>query len=123
MAYEAGFIADRVGHIPSGLTVTQGAGARTNAVTLHALSGAITTDTSSLAAEAAAKFTVTNNQVAIGDCVAVCERSGSNGGATKISVTTVAAGSFQICVANNNASGGTAETGAIIINFAVVKAG
>jgi hypothetical protein len=37
-------------------------------------------------------------------------------------VSTVAAGSFKLKVANNNASGGTAETGAIIINFAVIKA-
>jgi hypothetical protein len=86
------------------------------------LSGTITTDTTSLAAEASATFTVTNSGVAIGDVVVVSIQSGSNGGGTSVSVSTVAAGSFAIRVTNNNASGGTAETGAIIINFAVIKA-
>jgi hypothetical protein len=49
-------------------------------------------------------------------------RSGSNGGNTAVTVTTVTAGTFTIKVSNNNAAGGTAETGAIIINFAIIKA-
>lgn len=95
---------------------------RTTGVTLSKLTGTITTDTSSLAAEAAAEFTVTNTTVAIGDVIVVSIRSGANGGNTDVFVSAVAAGSFNIKVANNNAAAGTAETGAIIINFAVIKA-
>lgn len=94
---------------------------RSTAVTLNALSGAITTNTASLAAEAAAAFTVNNNTIGITDVVVVSQRSGSNGGDTEVFVSLVAAGSFQITVANNNASGGTAETGAIVINFAILR--
>jgi len=105
----------------AGGSVTQGAG-RTTGVTLNTITGAITTDTASLAAEATADFTVTNSTVAIGDTVVLSMRSGSNSGGTLINVITVAAGSFGIRVHNGNAAGGTAETGAIIINFAVIKA-
>ena len=105
----------------AGGAVTQ-ATSRTTGVTLSKMSGTITTDTSSLAAEAAAEFTVTNTLVAIGDVIVVSQQSGSNGGNTDVFVSTVAAGSFKIKVANNNAAAGTAETGAIIINFAVIKA-
>lgn len=95
---------------------------RTTGVTLNKITGQITTDTTSLAGLATAKFTVTNSAVAIGDTVVVSQQSGSNSGGTIVHVTTVAAGSFQIAVSNNNAAAGTAETGAIIINFAVIKA-
>lgn len=105
----------------AGGAVTQ-ATSRTTGVTLSKLSGQITTNTASLAAETAAAFTVTNTQVAIGDVVVVSQQSGSNGGNTNVYVSTVAAGSFAITVSNNNAAAGTAETGAIIINFAVIKA-
>ncbi len=84
--------------------------------------GAITTDTTSLAAEASANFIVTDSAVAIGDVVVPCIRSGSNGGNTEVSCVTVTAGTFTLKVANNNAAGGTAETGALIINFVILKA-
>lgn len=103
-----------------GGTVTQLTN-RTTGVTLNKLSGAITTNNASLAAEATADFVVTNSTVAIGDVVVVSVRSGSNGGGTIVSVAAVAAGSFTIRVHNGNAAAGTAETGAIIINFAVIK--
>ena len=95
---------------------------RTTGVTLSKLAGTITTHTASLAAEGTADFTVTNTLVAIGDVVVVSVQSGSNGGGTIVSVSTVAAGSFAIRVHNGNVAAGTAETGAIIINFAVIKA-
>lgn len=94
---------------------------RTTGVTLNTITGAITTNTASLAAEAAAEFTVTDSAVEIGDVVVASIRSGSNGGNTDVIVSTVAAGSFNLKVCNNNAAAGTAETGAIIINFAVIK--
>ncbi len=94
---------------------------RTTGVTLNTLTGQITTNNASLAAEATATFTVTDSSIALGDVPVLAIQSGSNGGGTLAFVSTVAAGSFAISVQNNNASGGTAETGAIIINFAVIK--
>lgn len=104
----------------AGGAVTQ-ATDRSTGVTLSKLTGAVTTNNASLAAEAAAEFTVTNTTVAATDVVVVSQKSGSNGGNTNVYVSGTAAGSFKITVANNNAAAGTAETGAIIINFAVIK--
>ncbi len=42
-------------------------------------------------------------------------------GGTIVSVISVADGSFTIRVHNGNVAAGTAETGAIIINFAIIK--
>lgn len=105
----------------AGGVVTQATN-RSTGVTIDELSGTITTNTTSLAAETAATFIVTNSTVAIGDVPVVAIQSGSNGGNTSVFVSTVAAGSFSIRVANNNAAGGTAETGAILINFAIIRA-
>lgn len=104
----------------AGGAVTQATN-RTTPVTLSKISGAITTNTASLAAETGATFTVTNTLVAITDVVVLSMQSGSNGGNTTLQVTSTSNGSFNITVANQNASGGTAETGAIIINFVVLK--
>lgn len=86
------------------------------------MSGTITTDTSALLAETAADFIVTNSAVAIGDTVLVSQRSGGNGGNTAVTVVGMAAGTFTLRLSNNNAAAGTSETGALIINFAVIKA-
>jgi hypothetical protein len=103
-----------------GGTVTQATN-RSTGVTLDKLSGQITTNNASLAAEAAATFTVTNAKVAANDVIVVSVASGSNGGNTAVTVNAVTAGSFDIKVSNNNAAAGTAETGAIVINFVVLK--
>jgi hypothetical protein len=95
---------------------------RSTGVTVNTLCGTITTDTTSLAAEGSADFIVTNSEVAIGDVVILSIQSGEDGGGTVLSVQDVANGSFTIRVHNGNATGGTAETGAILINFAVIKA-
>lgn len=105
----------------AGGAVTQATN-RTTGVTINKLTGTITTNNTSLAAEAAAKFTVTNSTVAIGDCVIVTQQSGAVGVMTDVVVVAVAAGSFDISVMNGNVAAGTAETGAILINFAVIKA-
>ena len=112
-----------------GIGYTDGAGAsvtqatnRTTAVTINALCGSITTNNTSLAAEASAIFTVNNNAVAVGDVVVVSQRSGAVALLTDVLVSTVANGSFVLKVINGEAAAGTAETGAIIINFAVIKA-
>jgi|SRR3990167_1273580 len=106
--------------VGDGGAVTQATN-RTTGVTLNKVSGAITTHTASLAAEGTADFVVTNSKVEIGDVVAISKRSGSNGGGTIVTVAAVAAGSFTLRVHNGNVAAGTAETGAIIINFVVLK--
>lgn len=111
----------RIGNFIGGTTVTQATN-RTTGVTINTISGAITTNSTSLAAETAAVFTVTNNQIFADDVVVLTMASGSNGGNTTVAVNTVSAGSFVVNVANQNAAGGTAETGAIVINFLVMKA-
>ena len=124
----------RVGHInANGLSTVQslgygtGAGStvtqitsRATGVTIDALCGAITTDTTSLAAGVEATFTVTNSKVAIGDVIILSARSGQTASTSVPIVTAVAAGSFDITLTNLHAS--TADTGAMIINFAVIKA-
>jgi len=111
-----------LGYAPgAGSTVTQATN-RATGVTINALCGTITTHNASLAAEASAVFTVTNDKVEIGDVVVISQRSGKVALNTQVEVTAVANGSFDITVINNNVAAGTAETGAIIINFAVIKA-
>ncbi len=104
----------------AGSTVTQ-ATSRATGVTINALCGQITTNSTSLAAEASAVFTVTNSKVEAADVINVCVASGSVALNTDIIVSAVAAGSFAITVVNGNVAAGTAETGAIVINFAVFK--
>jgi hypothetical protein len=111
----------KFGYAANGGAVTQATN-RTTGVTVNAPSGTITTNNASLAGLAAATFTVTNSSVAIGDVIVTSIQSGTNGGNTDAFISTVAAGSFAITVANGNAAAGTAETGAILINFAVIKA-
>lgn len=113
--------ATKIGYTKGGGTVTQATN-RTTGVTLNKLTGTITTNSTSLAAEGTAAFVVTNSFVEIGDTVVVSIQSGSNGGGTIVFVQAVANGSFTIAVQNNNVAAGTAETGAILINFAVIKA-
>lgn len=103
----------------AGASVTQ-ITSRSTGVTVNAVCGKITTDTTSLAAGAEATFVVTNSAVAVGDCVVVCARSGQTAGTSVPVVSAVAAGSFSITLTNLHAS--TADTGAMIINFAVIKA-
>ena len=105
---------------PTPSSVTQ-ATSRTTGVTVTTMAGSITTNNASLAAEAAAAFVVTCAAVAIGDVVLVCQRSGAVGVMTDVAVSAVAAGSFTINVMNNNPAAGVAETGAIILNYSVIK--
>lgn len=94
---------------------------RATGVTINALCGQITTDATSLAAEASAKFTVTNSKVEEGDIIILSFRDAVALN-TDVVVTDTADGSFELTVINNNVAAGTAETGAIVINFAVIKA-
>ena len=89
---------------------------RTTGVTLNKPCGRITTHTASLAAGASATFTVTDSSIAAADIPVLSIVSGQTNKETTARVTAVAAGSFDITVHNQHAS--TAETGAILINFA-----
>lgn len=103
----------------AGGTVTQITN-RSTGVTLNKVCGAITTDATSLAAGAEATFTVTNSTCAVGDVPVVAARSGQTAATSIPYVSAVAAGSFDITLSNLN--GSTADTGAMIINFVIVKA-
>jgi hypothetical protein len=100
----------------SGSKVTQ-ITSRATGVTINSLSGQITTDNTSLAAEASAEFIVTNNKVKLNSVPVLAIQSGAIGVGTMVTVSTVTNGSFTIRVHNGNVAAGTAETGAIIINF------
>jgi hypothetical protein len=103
----------------AGGTITQSTN-RTTSVTLNTVCGAVTTNNTSLAALAAATFSVLNSAVAATDTVVVSIKSGAVNEKTIVKVNNVNAGNFTICVYNADAV--TAETGAIVINFAVIKA-
>ena len=93
---------------------------RVTGVTLNKACGTITGDPTSLAAGATATFTVTNSAVTIRDVVALSVVSGPTANTSMFCVSAVRAGSFDITARNLNAT--TADTGAPIINFAVIKA-
>ena len=117
-------LGEKIGNMVKGSTVTQQTN-RSTGVTINALSGTITTNTTSLAAGASAEFTVTNNTVEVDDVILLTQQSGSSNvagtaGITSVEVVTVAAGSFIIAVQNSSST--TADTGAILINFLVMKA-
>lgn len=111
----------KFGYAANGGAVTQATN-RTTGVTVNAPSGTITTNNASLGAELSASFVVTNSSVAIGDVVLLSQQSGAVGVMTTVEVIATAAGSFTVAVMNGNAAAGVAETGAILINFIVIKA-
>lgn len=103
----------------AGGTVTQ-ATSKTTGVTLNKLSGAITLNASSLAANTAAAFTFTNSTIAASDVVHISVKSGmATGGSYNVSVDAVNTGSCNISVRNLTA-GALAE--ALVLNFVVIKA-
>lgn len=103
----------------AGGNVTQATN-RTTGVTLGKVTGQITTHNASLAAGAAATFTVTNDYIDAEDVVILTIASGVTSVQTNARVTAVSAGNFNITIENNHAS--SAETGAILMNFAIIKA-
>ena len=103
----------------SGGAVTQGdSSGKATAVTLNTPTGVITMDDAALAAAAEVNFVVTNSTVAITDTIVLSIQSGGTPSEYLCGVTPVAAGSFQIALANLSAS--SAED-AVVINFAVIK--
>lgn len=98
----------------AGATVTQ-ASSRTTGVTINTPTGNIVL-VSAAGSATPFSFTVTNSSVAAGDTVVVSQKSGTDK-YTTIAVTAVAAGSFQLTLAN--ASGTTTEQP--VFNFTVIK--
>lgn len=103
--------------LTDGGTVTQ-LTSITTGVTLNTNSGQITTVSSTLAAGAEAEFTVTNSAVAATDTVVVNLASTSSAGTPLASCSAVAAGSFNITIANLHASSALDNT--MVINFCVI---
>ena len=101
----------------NGGTVTQGTSATTG-VTLNTVFGTITTVTQNIAAAGEVTFTVTDSKVTAYSAVVLNIASGSV--ATPIAcVTAVASGSFDVTITNLHAS--TAETGTLVLKFAVLN--
>lgn len=103
----------------AGLAVTQITN-RSTGVTINAITGQITGINTSLAAGADATFVVTNSACAIQDVVILSVQSGPTANTSIFTVSAVAAGSFSIRI--KNVSAATADTGAPILNFAIIKA-
>ena len=101
----------------SGGAVTQ-ATDKSTGVTLNQAAGQITTTDASLAGGAEVSFTVTNDKVAATDVVAVSLQSGASTGTYIVSVSAVAAGSFDVTLSNV----GTTAGEALVLNYAVIKA-
>lgn len=101
-----------------GGAVSQGTD-RSTAVTLNKLTGTITGQATSLAASTSASFVVNNTFVAATDVIALSVVSGPTANTSVFSVSAVGANQFTIRIANVNTA--TADTGAPIINFVVIK--
>lgn len=104
-----------IGYV-SGGAVTQ-ATDKSTGVTLNQASGQITTASASLAGGAEVSFTVTNDKVAATDVVAISLQSGASTGTYIVSVSAVAAGSFDVTLSNL----GTTAGEALVLNYAVIK--
>jgi hypothetical protein len=99
--------------VGAGSTVTQGT-SRTTAVSINALSGAITMFTAA-GSTSWATFTVNNSKVEINDVVIPSVRSSTN--KYRVHVTAIANGSFDISFAS---TAGTSSD-VPVINFVVIK--
>ena len=101
----------------TGDSVTQ-ATSKSTGVTLNSAAGAITMDDAALAAAAEVSFTVTNDKVTASDVVLVNHASAGTAGSYLVQANSLAAGSFNITVANLS-TGSLGE--AIVLNFVVIK--
>lgn len=101
----------------AGGTVTQ-LTSKSTGVTLNKLSGQITMNNASLAANGEAVFTLTNSFIEATDVVVVCLGSSVSAGRYMVGVATVSAGSCQILITNLSSVASEAP----VINFAVIKA-
>lgn len=108
-----------IGYITgAGGTVTQ-ATSKSTGVTLNKVCGTITLNNASLAGGATVGFTFSNSAITATDVPHIIHSSAGTGGAYRISVDTVAAGSCAIRVTNLT-GGALAE--AIVLSFFIFKA-
>lgn len=101
----------------AGGSVTQGAGAKTNAVTLNRPTGIIVTDNAALAANTAVTFNLSNSVIEATDIVIVSHISGGTLGSYNFA-TAPAAGNANIVIRNITA-GSLSE--ALTLRFIVIK--
>jgi hypothetical protein len=101
----------------AGGTITQGAGAKTNSVTLNRPTGIIVTDNAALAAATAVTFNLSNSVIEATDIVVVSHISGGTLGSYNFAVAP-AAGNANIVIRNITA-GSLSE--ALTLRFIVIK--
>jgi hypothetical protein len=101
----------------AGGSVTQGAGAKTNSVTLNRPTGIIVTDSAALAANTAVTFNLSNSVIEATDIVVVSHISGGTLGSYNFAVAP-AAGNANIVIRNITA-GSLSE--ALTLRFIVIK--
>ena len=101
----------------AGGSVTQGAGAKTNAVTLNRPTGIIVTDNAALAANTAVTFNLSNSVIEATDIVIVSHISGGTLGSYNFA-TAPAAGNANIVIRNITAA---SLSEALTLRFIVIK--
>jgi hypothetical protein len=101
----------------AGGSVTQGAGAKTNSVTLNRPTGIIVTDSAALAADTSVTFNLSNSVIEATDIVLVSHISGGTLGSYNFAVAPVA-GNANIVIRNITA-GSLSES--LTLRFIVVK--
>jgi len=101
----------------AGGSITQGAGAKTNFVTLNRPTGIIVTDSAALAANTAVTFNLSNSVIEATDIVVVSHISGGTLGAYNFAVAP-AAGNANIVI--RNITGGSLSE-ALTLRFIVIK--
>jgi hypothetical protein len=101
----------------AGGSITQGAGAKTNSVTLNRPTGIIVTDNANLAANTAVTFNLSNSVIEATDIILVSHISGGTLGSYNFAVSP-ASGNANITI-RNITSGALAE--ALTLRFIVIK--
>jgi hypothetical protein len=101
----------------AGGSITQGAGAKTNAVTLNRPTGVIVTDSAALAANTAVTFNLSNSVIEATDIVVVSHVSGGTLGSYNFA-TAPAAGNTNIVIRNITAA---SLSEALTLRFIVIK--
>jgi hypothetical protein len=101
----------------SGGSVTQGAGAKTNSVTLNRPTGIIVTDSAALAANTAVTFNLSNSVIEATDIVVVSHISGGTLGSYNFA-TAPATGNTNIVIRNITAA---SLSEALTLRFIVIK--
>jgi len=100
-------------------TVTQTAGALTNAVTLNSVAGVITTSATSLAAATAASFTLTNSYITTSSIVVATVTQGGAAGSLPVVASIVPSNGSAVITLYNMSAATATGTNALKISFIV----